>query len=177
VILNIAEIKKLHQDLTERLEGQKRKDTEFKSFWVEKRVYLWTDNIQTKMKSKKLKNKSIESFKIVRDIKRLSYELNLLKKMWMHLVFHAFMLQCCNQMISLQITETSVELNKECEIENILEKRMISGEAHYLIKWKDYDISENTWELKKNLKNCVRTLQHFEKKIEKWIVRNQMTSC
>jgi len=44
------------------------------------------------------------------------------------------MLQYCNQIISLQITETPVELNEEYEIENILEKRMISGEAHYLIK-------------------------------------------
>ncbi len=64
-----------------RLEKQKKKDTEFKLFWVEKKVYFWTDNIQTKMKSKKLENKSIESFKIVRDIKKLSYELNLFKEM------------------------------------------------------------------------------------------------
>ncbi len=101
MILNIIEIKKLHQDLTERLEEQKRKKTEFKSFWVEKKVYLWINNIQTKMKSKKLKNKNIESFKIVKDIKRLSYELNLLKKMWIHSVFYAFMLQHCNQIILL----------------------------------------------------------------------------
>jgi len=40
VILNIAEIKKLHQDLMKRLKEQKGKDTEFKSFWVEERVYL-----------------------------------------------------------------------------------------------------------------------------------------
>jgi len=76
------------------------------------------------------------------------------------------MLQHCNQTILLQTTETPVELNEEYEIENILEKRMISGEAHYLIKWKGYDISENTWESKENLKNCMRTLQHFEEKIE-----------
>jgi hypothetical protein len=36
------------------------------------------------------------------------------------------MLQCCNQFIPLQITEMSVELNKEYQVENILEKRMIS---------------------------------------------------
>ncbi len=175
VILNIAEIKKLHQDLTERLKEQKRKNTEFKSFWVEERVYLWTDNIQTKMKSKKLSNKSIESFKIVKDIKRLSYELDLFKKMWIHLIFHTFMLQHCNQIIPLQITETSVKSDKEYEIKNILEKKMISEKAHYLIKWKEYDISENIWEFRKNFKNCVRMLQCFEKKIEKWIVRNWMT--
>ena len=83
--------------------------------------------------------------------------------MWIHLVFHTFMLQHCNQIISLQIIETSVELNEEYEIENILEKRMINKKAHYLIKWKDYNISENIWKLKKNLKNCARTLQHFER--------------
>jgi len=44
------------------------------------------------------------------------------------------MLQHCNQIIPLQITETPVEPNKEYEIENILEKRMISEEAHYLVK-------------------------------------------
>jgi len=87
-----------------------------------------------KMKSKKLRNKSIESFKIVRNIKKLSYELDLLKKMQIHSVFHAFMLQHCNQTIPLQITETSVESDEEYEIENILEKRMISEKAHYLIK-------------------------------------------
>jgi len=32
------------------------------------------------------------------------------------------MLQCCNQFIPLQTTETSVELNKEYQVENILEK-------------------------------------------------------
>jgi len=37
-------------------------------------------------------------------------------------------------MISLQIIETSVELNREYKIENILEKRMISEKAHYLVK-------------------------------------------
>jgi len=87
-----------------------------------------------KMKNKKLKNKSIESFKIVRDIKKLSYELDLFKKMQIHSVFHAFMFQCCNQMIPLQTTETPVEPDEEYKIENILEKRMISEEAHYLIK-------------------------------------------
>jgi len=45
VILNIAEIKKLHRDLTERLERQKRKKTEFESFQIEERVYFQTNNI------------------------------------------------------------------------------------------------------------------------------------
>jgi len=166
VILNIVEIKKLHKDLTDRIQQQMRWMTEVKPFMVEERVYLRTDNIHVKWRSKKLNNKSIKLFKIKRNIKGLSYELDLLKKMWIHSIFHAFMLQCCNQFIPLQATETSVKPDKEYQVENILKKRMISGKAHYLVKWKEYNTSENMWELKENLLNCVRTLQQFERKAQ-----------
>jgi len=163
VILDIAEIKKLHKDLANRIQQQSEQTTEVKSFVIEERVYLRMNNICDKQQSKKLNNKSIELFKVKRNIKGLSYELDLLKEMWIHSVFHAFMLQCCNQSIPLQTTETSVESDKEYQVENILEKRMISGKTHYLVKWKGYNTSENTWELKENLLNCVRTLQQFER--------------
>jgi len=92
------------------------------------------NNIQTKIKSKKLNNKNIESFMIVRNIKRINYKLNLLKIMQIHLIFYAFMLQHCNQIISLQITKTSVESDEKYKIKNILKKRMISEKVHYLVK-------------------------------------------
>jgi len=46
-------------------------------------------------------NKNIESFMIKRNIKKLSYELDLSQEMQIHLIFHASMLQQCNQFISL----------------------------------------------------------------------------
>jgi len=162
-ILDITEIKKLHRDLVNRIQQQSRRTTEVKPFEVEERVYLRTDNIHVKQRSKKLNNKSIKPFKIKRNIKGLSYELDLPKEMRIHSVFHAFMLQCCNQFIPLQIIETSVELDEEYQVKNILEKRMISGKTHYLIKWKGYNTSENTWEPIENLNSCARTLQHFER--------------
>ena len=162
-ILNIAEIKKLHRNLTNRIQQQKRQMTEIKPFAVEERVYLRTDNIYVKWRSKKLNNKSIKLFEIKRNIKSLSYELDLLKKMQIHLIFHAFLLQCCNQFISLQIIKTFVELNEKYQVENILKKWMISGKTHYLVKWKEYNTSENMWELKENLLNCAKTLQQFER--------------
>jgi len=101
---------------------------------IEERVYLRTNNIHVKQRSKKLNNKSIKLFKIKKNIKGLSYELNLLKKMQIHSVFHVFMLQCCNQFISLQITEMFVKFDKEYQVENILEKQIINEKAHYLVK-------------------------------------------
>jgi len=112
----------LHKDLTNRIQQQTEQTTEVKSFVVEERVYLKTDNIYIKQRSKKLNNKSIKLFEIKRNIKKISYELDLLKEMRIHSVFHAFMLQCCNQFIPLQIIETSVELNEEYKVKNILEK-------------------------------------------------------
>jgi len=162
-ILDIAEIKKLHKDLTNRIQQQSEQTTEVRSFVIEERVYLRTNNIHVKQQSKKLNNKSIEPFKVKRNIKGLSYKLDLLKEMRIHPVFHTFMLQCCNQFIPLQTTETSVESDKEYQVKNILEKRMISGKTHYLIKWKGYNTSENTWEPKENLLNCAKTLQQFER--------------
>jgi len=132
--LNIAEIKKLHKDLANRIQQQTEQTTEIKPFVVEERVYLRTNNIHVKQRSKKLNHKSIEPFKVKRNIKGLSYELDLPEKMQIHSVFHAFMLQCCNQFIPLQAVKTPVKLNEEYEVENILEKRMISEKAHYLIK-------------------------------------------
>jgi len=132
--LNIAEIKKLHRDLMNRIQQQSEQTTKVKPFVVEERVYLRTNNIHVKQRSKKLNNKSIKLFKIKRNIKGLSYELDLLKKMRIHSVFYVFMLQCCNQFISLQIIKTSVEPDEKYQVENILEKQMISEKAHYLIK-------------------------------------------
>jgi len=163
VILDIAEIKKLHRDLADRIQQQTEQMTEIKPFKVEKRVYLRTNNICVKWRSKKLNNKSIEPFKVKRNIKGLSYELDLLKKMQIHSIFHAFMLQCCNQFIPLQIIETSVKPDEEYQVKNILKQRMISGKTHYLIKWKGYNTSENTWKPKENLLNCAKTLQQFER--------------
>jgi len=80
-ILNITEIKKLHKNLTNRIQQQSEQTTEIKSFVIEKRVYLRTNNICVKQRSKKLNNKSIKSFEIKRNIKKLSYELDLLKEM------------------------------------------------------------------------------------------------
>ncbi len=63
------------------IEQQIERITDMKLFRIEEKVYLQTNNICIKEKSKKLKHKSIESFKIKRNIKRLNYELDLLKKM------------------------------------------------------------------------------------------------
>jgi len=133
-MIDIAELKKLHKDLTQRIQAQHRITIKVKSFEVEEKVYLQTNNIKIKQKSKKLNHKSIEPFMIKRNVKNLSYELDLSTKMRIHLIFHTFMLQHCDQTISTQITETLIESDNEYKVKAILRKKTISETPHYLIK-------------------------------------------
>ena len=84
--------------------------------------------------SKKLDHQSIEPFMIKRNIKDLSYELDLSVNMRIHSVFHASMLQLCDQFIPLQIKPMLIEPDKKYEVERILDKKMISETTHYLVK-------------------------------------------
>ena len=161
--IDISELKKLHQDLVQTLQAQPERIMMVTPYEIGERIYLWTNNIKIKWASKKLNHQSIGPFMIKRNIKDLSYELDLSVNMRIHSVFHAFMLQSCNQSIPLQTKPTLIESDEEYKVERILDKKIISGTAHYLVKWKEYDTSESTWEPKQNLKNCVRTLWQFEK--------------
>ena len=164
VMIDVIKLKQLHENLNKWLQTQCRKSIMIKSYKMKKKVYLQTNNIKIKQKSKKLNHKSIESFTILRNIKNLSYKLKLSMKIKIHSVFHAFMFQWCDQDISIQITEILIEINNKYKVETILEKRTISEKSYYFIKWKKYNISENIWKFRDNLKNCVRMLQCFEKR-------------
>lgn len=54
--------------------------------------------------------------------------------------------------------------DNEFEVENILDDEFRNGKQYFLVKWKGYNDSENSWESKSNL-NCPKILkQYFESK-------------
>jgi hypothetical protein len=54
-----------------------------------------------------------------------------------------------------------VVLEGEYEVERILNKRTVKGKTLYLVKWKGYDRSENTWESRSVVEDCA-ALDDFE---------------
>jgi hypothetical protein len=48
------------------------------------------------------------------------------------------------------------------EVEKIVDKKISAGKPLYLVKWKGYDSSENTWEPLKHLDKCGTVLKDFE---------------
>ncbi|KAL0108126.1 hypothetical protein PUN28_015020 [Cardiocondyla obscurior] len=59
--------------------------------------------------------------------------------------------------------------SKLWEVEKILQKRQENGESAYLIKWKDWDVTYNTWEPLRNLINCEHLLRKFDDQQQKLI--------
>jgi transposase InsO family protein len=73
----------------------------------------------------------------------------------------------------------------EYEVDKILDKRPIHGRAdeyEYLVSWKGYDKSSNTWEPLANLQHSTQTIVEFEKnykkvqKLKKVIEKNNIKS-
>lgn len=50
-------------------------------------------------------------------------------------------------------------------VESILDKKYENNQMYYLVKWKDYNFSECTWELVDNLNGCKRKIRKFEKEV------------
>ena len=124
------------------------------------KVYLIRKNIKTKRPSDKLDWKKIGPFLIKRKISNTNYELALPDGMRIHPIFHISLLEKAPDDITVT-TDIVVENNDEYEIEKILKARGSIKKREYLIKWKGYPNSENTWEPIKNLENCSGLLRRF----------------
>ncbi len=111
-------------------------------------MYLLTKNLKTRKKSKKFDHVKVESF-LIKEVKELvNYELDLLKDAKVFLVFHVSLLELVDPNTSIQETfHYHPQKENRFEVERILEKR---GQR-YLVKWKRYSTTKNTWESISNL--------------------------
>ena len=58
--------------------------------------------------------------------------------------------------------DIKIKSEDEYEVEKILNYKQVSGRPYYLMKWKGYDTSENTWEPIVNLKGCHQAMQDYQ---------------
>ena len=129
------------------------------------KVYLLTKNLKiNKRKSKKLDHVKVGPF-FIKVIKgRVNYELDLFIDARIFSIFHIFVLKSTHSNTSIQKTfRYKSQENQKYEVERILKRR---GQQ-YLVKWKRYLTSKNTWKSKENLTNCSRELKKIRKANQK----------
>ena len=122
------------------------------------KVYLLTNNLTTRRPSKKLDHVKVGPFLVKEARGQVNYLLDLPADAKAHPVFHISLLEPADPRTPLQtIFRYKPEEEDNFEVEKILEQ---DGQR-YLIKWKGYPDSENTWEPKTNLTNCQELLRQF----------------
>jgi len=83
----------------------------------------------------------------------------------------------CNR-FSRHLTRTcekvKMQVDEEYEVEKILDKRVEKGGyTEYLVKWRNYEEGENTWEPVDNLGDAEKAIKLFEKELEFKVVTNK----
>ena len=126
-------------------------------------MYLLTKNLKTRRPTKKLDQVKVGPFLIEEQKGPQNYRLKLPKDAKIHPVFHISLLEPADKDTPLQTTFHYQEQEQPDEIWYDMEK-ILSWDGHkYLIKWKGYDDTHNSWEPPENLIHCLPHLQEFHK--------------
>jgi hypothetical protein len=164
-----TKIRKLHKELRQELLFVQERMTTYankkrlKGPTLEEgdKVYLLRKNIKTKRPSDKLDYKKMGPFRITEKLSEVNFRLSL-PKTRRHAVFHISLLEPAPANARLA-TQIELENNEEeWEVEEIKNHRIYDNDTEYLIKWKGYDNSENTWEPIENLTGCKQLLEEYQ---------------
>jgi hypothetical protein len=140
------------------------------TFRVGDLVLLSTRNLSLNYQpSKKLSGKFIGPFRIQGIIGTQAYRLLLPPSYRIHNVFHISLLERWkareeNQEDNTKLPEITPEGEEVWEVEKILGKRIQKGQVQYLLRWKDYDDSWDTWTPASDFENMDDLIQEYEAK-------------
>jgi hypothetical protein len=140
-------------------------------FGVGDQVWLNAKNITTKRPSKKLDQKRLGPFKILKVISSHAFRLQLPRELrFIHPVFHVSLLEPYHpntipNRVHPPPMPVEVDGQTEYEISAILDSRRRRGQLQYYVQWKGYDgTSESaSWEPQGNLQNAPDLVNTFHR--------------
>ena len=162
----IKEELKIASESSKYFADKKRRHEEFK---VGDLVYLSKQNIKTTRPCAKLDWKCLGPFRIIKKINPVLYQLKLpLSMKRIHDVFHISLLsryKTSNLPGRLHYSPPPIHIDETgdfYEVKDILDVKKVNGIYHFLISWKGYSDSDNSWEPEENLVNCRELVNNFK---------------
>ena len=147
---------------------------------VNQKVWLDARNLQTKVPSKKLAPRRYGPFTITEKVSAVVYRLKLPNHMKIHDVFHVDLLTPYrqNQIYGEAFPQPPPDLiegEEEYEVEEIVSDRRHgrSRSLQYLIKWKGYPQSENSWVNAKDVHAPQLVKEYHDSQLRSRIVKSQ----
>ena len=136
------------------------------------KVLLDTKNLRLPYVSRKLIPKRVGPFTIVKVLGPVTFKLKLTEKWKIHPVFHAALLTPYHTtkehgpdyVRPPPIPTPESTEGAEWEVEAILSHRTRGTRKQYLVAWKGWPASENSWEPEKHLKNAQSILRNYKKR-------------
>jgi hypothetical protein len=127
------------------------------------KVYLWRRNIKTRRPNSKLDFLKIGPYEVKAKKGPVNYELRLPSQMRIHPVFHVSLLEPADPEtpVDTQVKIHPESQETEFEVEKVLDAARKGQQWKYLIKWKNYPETENSWEPIENLRNSREALEDF----------------
>ena len=139
----------------------------FTPFKINDKVWLESKNLKLRHESKKLAPKREGPFIVTEVLSPLNYRLSLPESWRIHPVFHASLLSPFKHTDIhgenfIRPPPDLIEEQPEYEVEAIISHRRSGKGRAYLVKWKGYPTSENTWEPERNLYNTREMLNQYK---------------
>ena len=141
--------------------------TKFIPWKVGDKVWLEGKNLRLHYPTKKLAPKWEGPFEISQVISPLAYHLWLPLTWKIHDIFHASLLSINQETAEhrwnfINPPPEEIEGEEEYEVAEILSHRGSPGQRMYLVSWKGYSSTENTWEPEKNLWHAQMILKSYK---------------
>ena len=148
----LKELSRARSDAQQLLEKHSKNNKEPRTLQVNQKVWLDARNLKANVPSKKLALRHYGPFQITEKVSAVAYRLKLPNHFKIHDVFHNDLLTPYHQNQTYgeaypQPPPDLIEGEEEYEVEEIVsDRRHGRSRSHqYLIKWKGYPPSENSW--------------------------------
>ena len=139
-----------------------------KPFKQGQKVWLESRNLHIPYASRKLAPKQEGPFPIQKVLGPVTYQLQLPKQWKIHNMFHMCLLSPYKETDEHRPNHTDplpdlIDGENKYKVEAILAHRKRGRQMQYLVKWKGYDPSNNTWEPETNLSNADEILSEYKR--------------